>query len=131
MEIFLKSSAAILVALILYLVLLKQGKDFSTILTIIVCSIVGIAAIHYLTPIIDLIYELQDLGNFDSQTISIILRCVGIGLIAEITATICADSGNGAMGKTLQLLATFVVIWLSLPLFTELLTLIKEILQKV
>ena len=131
MSIFLKSTVAILVALILYLILLKQGKDISSALTMVVCSILGIAAMEYLSPIVDFIYTLQELGNFDSQMLSIILRCVGIGLIAEITSMICADAGNTSMGKILQLLASLVVIWLSLPILTETVELIKEILKEV
>lgn len=131
MSIFLKSTVVILVALIFYLILLKQGKDISSVLTIAVCCIVGIVAMEYLTPIVSFINDLQELGGLDSQMLTIILRCVGIGLISEITSLICADAGNAAMGKVLQLLATLVVMWLSLPMFMAMVELIKEILKQV
>lgn len=131
MDIFLKAAAGILVALILYLILLKQGKDFSLLLTVTVCAIVIVAAVTYLEPVVALIDTLQDLGQLDENMLHILLRAVGIGLIAEITSLICSDSGNAAMGKTLQLLACTVVLWLSIPLFTEMIDLIREILQVV
>lgn len=131
MDVFLKSTIIILIALIFYLILQQQGKDISSVLTIVVCTIVLISAVEFLGPIVDFILTLQDLGNFDSQMLTIIFRCVCIGLLAEITSMICNDSGNSAMGKTLQLLAAVVVLWLSLPMFTEMVALIKEILTEV
>ena len=131
MDTFLKATIAILIALIFYLILLKESKDISAVLTIVVCSAICISAVEFLIPILDFITSLQELSNFDNQMLTIILRCVGIGLLTEITTMICADSGNSAMGKTLQLLATAIVLWLSLPLFTEMIALIKEILREV
>ena len=56
------------------------------------------------------------------------LKAVGIGVISEIAVLICQDSGNAALGKGLQLLATIVVLWLALPLMQGLLELVQKIL---
>lgn len=131
MDIFIKASAGILIALICYLVLQKQGKDISTLLAVTICTIVAIAALQYITPLIELIDRLEQLGGLNSQMIQILLRSVGIGLIAEISSLICADAGNAAMGKTLQFLGSVVILWLSIPLFNQMIDLIKEILQTI
>lgn len=128
MDVFIKSAAGILVALVLYIVLQKQGKDIGILLSITVCAIVGVAALHYLQPVIDLISELKNIGNLDSGMLRIVIRAVGIGLLAEISMLICTDAGNASMGKILQLLASAVVLWMSIPLFTKLIELIQEIL---
>ena len=131
MDIFIKASAGMLVALICYLVLQKQGKDISTLLAIAICTLVAIAALNYITPLIELVDRLEQLGGLNSQMIQILLRSVGIGLIAEIASLICADAGNAAMGKTLQFLGSVVILWLSIPLFNQMIDLIKEILQTI
>lgn len=131
MNTFLNATIAILIALIFYLVLQKYGKDISSVLTIVVCSAISISAIEFLVPVLDFLNSLQEISNFDNQMLTTILRCVGIGLLTEITSTLCADSGNSTMGKTLQFLATVIVLWLSIPLFTEMIALIKEILAEV
>lgn len=128
MDIFLKSAAGTLVALILYLILLKQGKDISALLTAAVCCMLATAAMQYIEPVIAFIDRLQQVCGLEPVMLQIILRAVGIGLLAEITSVICADAGNAALGKSLQLLAGGVVLWLSLPLFTEMIDLIEEIL---
>ena len=131
MDVFIKAAAGVLIALVLYLVLARQGKDFSLLLTVAVCCMVAAAAVNYLEPVISFFQKLQTLGQLDSDMMGIILRAVGIGLLAEITGLICADAGNAALGKTLQILASAVILWMSVPLFTSLIALIEEILVSV
>lgn len=131
MDIFLKAAGGVLIALVLYLVLSKHGKDVSLLLTVAVCCMVAAAAVNYLKPVIDFFETLQTIGQLDSGLLRIILRAVGIGLLAEITGLICTDAGNAALGKTLQILACAVVLWMSVPLFTNIIALIEEILVSV
>ncbi len=129
MDVFIRVSAGVLITLILCIVLSKQGKDFSFLLTVCVCCIVAVAALDFISPVIDFFHKLQSIGNLDSQMISIIFRAVGISLLSEITCLICVDAGNAALGKTLQVLATSVVLWMSVPLFTSLIELVEDILN--
>lgn len=128
MDVFLKAAAGVLVAVILVLVLMKQGKDLSVLLIMAVCTMIVCAALSYIQPVKDLIIRLQTIGQLDSDTLSILLKAVGIGLIAEVTSLICSDAGNAAMGKTLQFLASAVILWLSIPLLNELLELLDTVL---
>lgn len=100
-------------------------------LTIAVCCMIGAAALTYLRPVIEFFDNLQALGNLDTEVLRILLKCTGIAVLAEITGLICADAGNGALGKTLQLLATAVILWLCLPLLSKLMELIDNILVSV
>ena len=62
--------------------------------------------------------------------LGILLKAVGIGLVSEIAGLVCTDAGNGSLGKTLQLLGSAVILYLSLPIFTAMLELIREILRE-
>ena len=131
MDIFVKTLCGVLIALVLYLVLAKQGKEISLMLTIAVCCMIAVAAVKYFKPVIDFIEKLQTLGQLDTEMVSIVLKSAGIGMLAEITSMICNDAGNSAMGKTLQILTAAVVLWMSVPLFTSLIELIEEILLSI
>lgn len=131
MEIFTKTAGGILVATLLFLVLSKQGKEFSLLLTVTVCCMVAAVAVVYLEPIVVFFEKLQTVGQLDSSLLEVVLRAVGIGILSEITSLICADAGNAALGKSLQILASAVVLWMSVPLFTSLLELVEEILVSV
>lgn len=128
MDTYIKATAGILVALLLFIILNKQSKDISLLLTICVCCMVSISAITFLQPILDLIKKFQELGNLDSDMLSIVLRATGIGFVAEISSTVCKDAGNDSMGKTLQFLASTVILWLAIPLFSNLISLFENII---
>ena len=128
MNVFIKAISCILVALILYLVLMREGKDYSILLSILVCSLVIFASLKYLDPVFDFAKRLQTTWEIDQAYFTIILKSVGIGLLAEIVGLICADAGNAAFSKSLHILATSAILWLSIPLFEGLLDLIGEVL---
>lgn len=125
---FFQAAAMVLVASVLGLVLSKQGKEMTTMLTIGVCCMVIIGAIAFLKPVLDFLHQLESLGNLNNEMVQILFKVVGIGLVSEIAAMICADSGNGSMGKALQILGSAVILWLSIPVFQTLLELIQQII---
>lgn len=131
MELFIKAVAVVLVTVVLALALHKQGKDFSLLLTIIVCCMVTTAALTYLDPVVSFFKQLQAQAQLDSEMLKILMKAVGIGLLAEIASLICSDAGNAALGKTIQVLASAVVLWVSLPLLNGLMELVGQILGEV
>ena len=128
MELFIRSAAATLLAVVLGLALEKQGKDMALLLTVAVCCMVMMAAASYLSPVLDFLRELETLGNLNDTLVGALLKILGIGILTEVCATVCADAGNSSLGKSLQLLGSGVILWLSLPIFSALLDLIQRIL---
>lgn len=124
-----KACVLALVCVLLYLILAKKDPDIASVVTLGACSIILIGALIYLEPVVSLIRELQSTGKLDNQFINILLKCTGIGLLSEITALLCQDLGNTALGKTLQISACAVILWLALPLFTQLLSLLSQIME--
>lgn len=131
MDTILKAIAGVLIALVVCVILAKQNKDFTILVTISVCCMLAVVAIGYLTPVIEFFSRLESLGGLNPDLMSVILKAVGIALLGEITCNICADTGNGALGKTLQILASAVILWMSLPLFTRLIELVENLLESV
>jgi len=128
MEHFFQAAAAVLIAVIMGLILSKQGKDWTLILTALVsCMVLSVAA-AYLEPILDFIRQLQAVSDLDGDMLAIILKAVGIGLVAEIAALICQDAGNAALGKGIQIMASIAILWLALPLMQGLLKIVQKIM---
>lgn len=131
MGLFWKVTAACLVAVVLGLTLNKQGKDFSVILTMAVCCMAAAIALSYLEPVLDFLWELEKLANLQGGLLGTLLKAVGISLVAELASTVCTDGGNASLGKQLQMLACAVILYVSLPVFRSLLSLIREILGEI
>lgn len=131
MDLFWKASAGVLVAVVLQLALGKQEKDMGTLLAVAVCCMVSIIGLSYLEPVLDLLWELETLGDLQNGLLGVLLKALGIGLVAEIASLVCCDAGNASLGKTMQLLGSAVILSLSVPVFRSLLELIQRILGEV
>ena len=97
-------------------------------LTMAACAMVCILALTYLEPVLEFLRELEYLSSLQTDMLGILMKAAGIGLVAEIASLICTDAGNASLGKTLQLLATGVILCLSLPILRTMLELIRKIL---
>ena len=128
---FLKVTAGVLTALILWLCLNKNAKDLSVLLTLAVCAMIFAVSITFLRPVLEFLQKIQKMVTLDEALLSVILKAVGIGLLGEICTLICKDAGNESMGKVLQVLSSVVVLWISIPVFEKLLNLLNEILGTV
>lgn len=126
-----KAAAGALITAILGIILQRQGKEYALVLVVAVCAMGACFALSYIKPVIVFLEELQQLANINSEIFEILLKAVGIGLIGELAGSICADTGNGSLGKMLQLLSTVVILWLSLPIFNQVMDLIVEVLKNV
>ncbi len=131
MDIFLKTTAGVMIAVVLSVILAKQGKDLSVLLVLAVCAMVAVAAMGFIGDVIEFLRKLESIGNLNHDILTVLMKCVGISMLAEITALVCSDSGNAAMGKVLLLLATAVILWLSIPIFEELIELAEDVLGAV
>ena len=128
MEVFLKSVIGVLIAVILYQTLSKQDKTVAILLIIAVCAMIFAVISGFWREIISFISHLEMLGDLNHEYVKIMLKAVGIGLLSDISSSVCTDAGNASLGKVLQMLSSAVILWLSLPLFTELISLAEKIL---
>lgn len=131
MDTLIKASAGILIATILNLMLSKSAKEFAVLMTTMACCVVAVAVFSYIKPVFTFLDKLSRMGNIDNDLMRVLFKAVGVSLIAEFTSLLCADAGNAAMGRLLQVLASTVILWLSIPMFNQLIDLIIELLAKV
>ena len=128
MTLFLQVCGAVLIAVILVLALKSSSKETGTILAIAVCCMTALAGLHYLQPVIDFLRTLKKLGGLDTGMVPILLKATGIGIMSERASLVCKDAGNESMRKSIQLLGTDVILYLSMPLFRALIDLMQKIL---
>lgn len=128
MEVFMKACGGVLITLVLGFAVGKSWKEAGLLLGLCAVCMVTVLSVGYLTPVIDLLRSLQQDSGLDSDLMNALLKISGIGLTAEIAGLICTDAGNAGLGKSISLMGTAVILWLSVPLFTELLDLVRQIL---
>ena len=124
---YLQAVAGALVAVVICLLLSRYGGDMTLLVTLMASAMVLMAAIRYLEPVIDLLDRVRGMITLDDGYIATLLKAVGIGLIGEVAAMICADGGNSALGKGVEILTAAVVLWLSVPMMVSLLELVLQL----
>lgn len=123
-----KTTAGILVAVVLILAVEKHERDLALLLSMATCVMAGLAAFSLLEPVLDFLYRLTDLVNIQQEILGVLMKITGIGLVCELVQMICRDSGNTALAQGMQLLGTGMILLLSLPVLESLLDLIQQIL---
>ena len=129
MEHYFQAVAAVLLASILVLILKTSSKGVGEILSILVCVMVVAMAISYLQPLKSFVQTMKNLTALDEEMIATIIKAVGISITAEITSLICEDSGCHAMGRSIQILASAIIVGLMIPMLTQLLKLIEGVVS--
>lgn len=128
MALFWKTTAGILVAVVLVLAMGKQEKDLAMMLGMAACTMAGIAAFTILEPVLDFLYRLTAMGDVQQETLTVLLKITGIGMVSELAQMICRDSGNSALAQGMQLMGCAMILVLTLPVLESLLDLIQGIL---
>ena len=131
MDLFIKAAALVILCTILYLILSNHRKDIGVLLTITVVCILGSVALSYLEHVFDFFDRLSVTTGFDKQLLQILLKTAGISILTDFCVMICTDAGNSTLAKAFQLLSAAIVLWISLPLFQNLLELVTKLLGNV
>ena len=128
MTLFWKTLAGVFITVLLVPVLEKQGKDLAVALIVLVCCMAGTVVFVFLEPVFSFLYQLQETAGLDAGILKTLLKLVGIGLVGELVSMICTDAGCSALGKGMQLLASALILSLSVPVMESLTELIRDIL---
>lgn len=125
---YLQVSGALLLSIILILALKSYCKEIAAVLSIAACCMTAIVALSYLQSVLEFLRHLERLTSLNNDMVETLLKITGIGIITEITCLVCKDAGNESMGKSMQLLGTGVILYLSIPMFYSLIELLQTIL---
>ena len=128
MDIFWKTLAAALVSAILTLALDRQNRDFSLLVTVAACGMIAIVTAKFLSPVLG---QLESLGDLRSDLLLALVKIFGIGMSGEMAAAVCTDAGNSSLARGLRFLSNAAILYLSIPIFSSLTSLLVQILGDV
>lgn len=81
-----------------------------------------------LVNILDIVRSVADKSVINSSFISILLKITGIAFLAEFAVSICKDSGESAIASKIEIGSRIIIIFLSMPIISNLLETILKIL---
>ena len=128
MDTVFRCSGAAMVAVVLILTIRRQNGEMALILSVMTCCMLLLAGLKLLQPVFAFLRRLQNIGQLDTDMTAILLKSVGVALLSEIAGLVCKDSGNEAMGKAIGVVCTAAILYLALPVFDALLTILESVL---
>lgn len=121
-------SALALTAALLTLVVKKQSPELSLVLTLCACAVGAGLLLSCLEPVLSLAASLAAHAELEDRLTAPLWKCLGLGLLTELSAAACADAGQSALAKLTELGGGLLCLAVSLPLLQAVLALIEELL---
>ena len=114
-------------ATMLVVILKEEKKEFAVALSVIAGVMLLLFCISKIDPIINMLYELVEKSGINSSFLVIILKVIGIAYLVELGKNICQDAGQSAIATKLEMVGKIIVVSISLPIFTSLISLLVEL----
>ena len=128
MDAALKLTALGLTAALLALVVKKQSPELALALSLCACALGAGLLLKGIVPVLNLARSLADRAELDGSLTAPLWKCLGLGLLTELAASVCADAGQSALAKLVELGGGLLCLVVSLPLLQAVLALIEELL---
>jgi stage III sporulation protein AD len=81
-----------------------------------------------IVPVVSQVGRMLEAGALPAQYGDILFKSLGICLLAQIGCDACRDAGEGAIASKIELAARICVLGVSLPLFTQALSVVNSLL---
>ena len=128
----LKLFGGAIIAVMLIVVLRRESPDMALVVKMCAGVILAVACIASMTPIIEYVGEIGESFGADeslSMAIEVLLKALGVSILAHVTANICRDAGEGSIAYYVELGARIEILILSLPLLVDIISLAAELLE--
>lgn len=128
MEIIFKIIAIGLITCLATMVVRPIRSDFAVIIGLVGGLIILFMVINYLATIFEVFKEIIGITGLNSSLYTLLLKIIGVGYLIEFTAGICSDTGNSSLGDKVLLGGKIIILVMALPIITNILQIIMELL---
>jgi len=113
------------------LLIIRQEKPVMAVLLTIACAVViFVLMMEKLVAVIDVMKELVARAEVNYFFFSTILKIIGVAYLADFTAAICQDAGEGAIAKKVEFAAKVIVVVLAIPIMVAILESLMELMPR-
>lgn len=110
------------------LLLRREKAELSAVVSVLCCIGAIWTAAELIRPVTAFAHELQTATGLEPAILSPVLKAVGIGLLTELAGAFCADAGENALCKTVELCGGFLAAYTALPLARSVLLTVRQLM---
>lgn len=126
-----KITGLALITTVFVVLLRDHNKPLSIVVSAVACIGILMVGIQFIKPVLEVVEEIQSLSGLKNTMIQPLIKLVGIGILSNTATTICADAGEVALGKAVEMTGTILAMYVSLPLVLSSLELVKKLVGEI
>ncbi|MCM1285652.1 MAG: stage III sporulation AC/AD family protein [Acetobacter sp.] len=119
----------VIIALITIVLLKDIKKEYSILITIASVIFLFTFTANDLFEIVkeltDLTDSIENLGNY----IGLMVKILGISLLAQFTSDLCRDSGENALASQTEIISKIIILVMTMPLLKTMITVVTGMLK--
>lgn len=118
-----------LIGTVLIVTVKEYKPEIAVVLSIAVGVIMFLAAARLIAPIFDEIKNILNNSSASLENINILIKALGICYVTQFVSDVCKDSGQSSVSTKVELVGRIAICILAMPLYEELIVLIKSIIE--
>ena len=127
MDIVIKGAAVGIISALCALLIKKSNQEIGLVIAIAASAVICTAAAELFGSISDLIRYAISKSGLSSAIFLPIIKCVGIAIIVNISASLCKDAGQAGIASAVDVLGAAAAVFTALPLIKSLIEIIGEL----
>ncbi len=127
MTVLFKLCGAAIIASICVLILKDSAKQASAVIAVFSCLLILSGAILRFSGAIETINEIMKDSKMTDYA-SVMLKSLGVGIVVNTVGGICRDMGESSLSSGIELAGKVEILLICLPLITDTVSMIKELL---
>ena len=116
------------VTLVLLVVLRQERPEIALLVSLAAGAIMLIAVLITLAPALTVLSDLAARARVERYYLDTVLRVVGIAYLADFGAQVCADAGESALARKVELAGKVIIMVMAIPVVTAVLEAILGLL---
>lgn len=128
MDYFLYLVILVVLSLVMSLILKSFHPSFAFVTCLV--TIIGLCIYSFttLSSVLSVLGSLEELSGLSNDVLEPVLKTALIGILTNMTAAICVDSGQSGMGKMVEVCGSALTLYLSMPLISAVLDMLTTMI---
>ena len=118
-----------IVAAIIAVVLKQHRPEFAMMVSVAAGALILGGVLVGMLPVINQIRQIFSTTAVPQQYVQILFQALGLCFVTQIACDACKDAGESAIGAKIELAGKISVLVISLPLFTQVLDIVRVLLR--
>lgn len=117
-----------LVAMIMAVTLRQYRPEFALLVSLASGVVILIGVVRGILPVVEQVQTIFQSTQMPAAYLQVLFKALGICFLTQIACDACRDAGEGAIGAKVELAGKVAVLVISLPLFVQVLTIVRGLL---